>query len=246
MGQLLDDDAHTPPAVDRRVRALQWALQRANLEQREADHRIKNHLQLLASYARLAAQRPGVTPEMLANEIGVRLAVIARVHDALHATGETGIATAFPFLLGATDPFRQIGARIEVHCSDDVELEDWQLGPIGMFLSEAVTNSVKHARRDAATLRISVQMHARDGQAMLTVIDNGEGWKAAAVDGGSRLLDGFARLLGGRLHIGVGPDGGTAVSVAFLAASGTPLRPWRRTMTDIGSETGQTRDSAEL
>lgn len=79
---------------------------------------------------------------------------------------------------------------------------------------EALTNAIRHA--DARTIRVDLE--ARDGEAVVTVGDDGRGMPETTRPGATGLLAmrNRAATIGGRLSIGRGyGDRGTQVQLSF-------------------------------
>jgi signal transduction histidine kinase len=86
-------------------------------------------------------------------------------------------------------------------------------------LQEALTNVRKHA--DATVVRVNAEVE--DGMLMVTVIDNGRGFRAGDASGDGVGLQGMkerARLMGGELRVASEPRGGTEVELAVPIANG--------------------------
>ena len=120
-------------------------LERRDSVIREMDHRIKNHLKLLAAYARMASQRRGLTVGELAEDMADKLSAIASAHDALHRAAGSGFGLARPFLETLVAAFAGSRHRIHVDCDAALQLPAAELAPLGMIVSEAIANALKHA-----------------------------------------------------------------------------------------------------
>ena len=112
--------------------------------------------------------------------------------------------------------------RIALACTAmPMRLSIDQAVPLGLIVSELVTNAVKHAFPDDRAGRIDVCLTADDGCGLLSVTDDGIGLSAAAHapagDGlGLELVKGLAQQLGGNLEIAVGR---TRYAVRFAVGS---------------------------
>ncbi len=181
----------------------------------EMDHRIKNHLQLLASYARLASQRRGLTACELAADLADKLSAIAGAHDALHRSAGLRAAPALPFLCTLIAAFPQAPHPILVTCDAELMLPAGELAPIGMIVTEAVANALKHAFPGdmPGCVRVSLVESAQGLQ--LTVQDNGVGLAELedARISGQRLIEALGRKLGGRSWTRNLPEGGAEVGL---------------------------------
>ena len=105
------------------------------------------------------------------------------------------------------------GARIAL-CVDAPELDmsSDQAVPVALIVTETVSNAVKFAFPDDRAGSISVRLCSCDGEAELTIEDDGVGIAAARADTGEgrrdgiglTLIRGFARQLGGTLQLNEG------------------------------------------
>lgn len=184
---------------------------------REMDHRIKNHLQLLAAYARMASKRRGLTVGELAEDLADKLAAIAGAHDALHhAAGQEG-GLVRPFLETLIAAFAPSHHRIQVECDPALQLPAAELAPIGMIVSEAVSNALKHAFPAGRDGHIWVRLAEEADRLKLTVRDDGIGTSDLSVErtSGRGLIDALAQQLGGYARLGSAPFGGALVSVVY-------------------------------
>jgi two-component sensor histidine kinase len=92
--------------------------------------------------------------------------------------------------------------------------------PLGLLVTEAITNAYKHAfkDRDSGQIRVEVARDAED-KIVVRVRDNGTGFDPTAESNGSglgrSLIEAFVRQLRGELETKF--DGGTVVEVRFPA-----------------------------
>lgn len=97
----------------------------------------------------------------------------------------------------------------------DVQAELLRIG------QEAMTNAVKHAHADAISVRLSIT----DGGAVLEVSDDGVGLQPGRPDSyGLKIMAERAQLVGARLEVGRGADGGTVVRAALGEDVDLPTR----------------------
>ncbi|MDO8297243.1 MAG: sensor histidine kinase [Caulobacter sp.] len=182
----------------------------------EADHRIANHLALLASYVRLQAaamakQSAPPTREsvrLLMAAIDAQITAVAQLHRSLAAHGRP-VSTDLgghlhevcaPFIGGLSGTTRFV-ERFEAGCV--VRPED--VLPLTQMVAEVVTNAIKHAHPagDPGVITVSC---ARDraGDLLVEVDDDGPGLPAT-VDPrtggglGFRLLRSLGKQVGGAI-----------------------------------------------
>lgn len=183
----------------------------------EMDHRIKNHLQILASYARSASRRRGLTLGELGEDLTDKLGAIAGAHDALHRAAGQGFGLALPFLETLVAAFAGSGRRIHIACDPALQLPAAELAPVGMIVSEAIANALKHAFPEGRDGDVWVRLTEADGRVTLAIRDNGIGMPDLdhARHSGRGLIEALAQQLGGRARLGSVPFGGAEVQVVF-------------------------------
>lgn len=184
--------------------------------QAEADHRIANHLALLAGYVRLQAAeiaKQAAPPtrdsvRLLMATIDAQIMAVARLHRSLAAHGRP-VSTDLgghlhevcaPFIVGLSGGTRLV-ERFEAGCVVQPE----HVLPLTQMVTEVVTNAIKHAHAadEAGVITVSC---ARDraGDLLVEVDDDGAGLPAAfdpRKDGGLgfRLLRSLGRQVGGAI-----------------------------------------------
>jgi two-component sensor histidine kinase len=116
-----------------------------------------------------------------------------------------------PFLEELSENLIAAGAsgaiELEVHaCSLAIDLD--HAVPMGLIVTELVTNSLKHAfPNGAGKVRISVEHSddaTSDGEIIVTVADNGIGQIEGTTAGtgiGKRIIEGLLRQLRGRMEV---------------------------------------------
>jgi two-component sensor histidine kinase len=178
----------------------------------EADHRVANHLFLLAADVRSKALRLNDLAEdpsrsdtrLMLDDLAVRIAAVAHLHRLLtaqgrHAAPDLGqelheLCTAFRLgLVGAVEILEdlQAGCVVAGH----------QILPLLQTVAEVVTNAVKYAHPDGEAGAILVRCRKHDGGSVrVEVIDDGVGVPDGSdpqVDGGVgfRLVHALGRQL---------------------------------------------------
>lgn len=165
---------------------------------READHRIANHLAMLAGFVRLRAAEFARQPagaqgrdgQLVLEGIGAQIEMVARLHRSLTTPG-----AASPDL---GEHLREVCAPLVAALSGRVDfLADFQPGcvvpvdqvlPLTQIVAEALTNAIKHATRPEGRGAILASCR-RDhrGALCIEVADNGGGFPDAfdpTIDGG--------------------------------------------------------------
>ena len=186
-------------------------------EIQEAHHRVKNTIQVAASFLQLQARKSSSTAVSMAlQEAYCRLQLLANVHELLYTGADTARKIPMPKLLQAVAEtlersFTEKSAQVRL-CMDiePIMLAANDAIPLALLANEAITNAYKHAFPGARTGEISVTLCRTAGQELvLQICDDGIGLSSLP-DGSSsglRLIQGFAAQLGGAL--------------AFAAAAGS-------------------------
>ena len=189
------------------IRILEQKLQRqvdiAKALSSEMNHRIGNHLQLVASFLRLQAASIGNEESRRALELaGSRVMVIGNIQRMLsHSAGSQGIdSRGFIFAiirevrLALPDPDK-IGITVR---ADAAELTSTKAVALGACLLEIINNALKHAFPDGMNGMLSVTFVASNGKFIVECEDDGVGiGQGQTVDGfGTHNVTDLARLMG--------------------------------------------------
>jgi len=195
---------------------------------READHRIKNHLQMVASL--LALQSKQSTNAELREELdhaAHRVMAVALLHEQLQRSGERPIDIAAyleeicrDLALSNDCEARRVQISLAV---ESAELPGDQAIALGLITSELVTNAIKHAHGGSpGMVAVSFEDHAGDWR--LTVADRGPGLAALPAEGrsfGLSLIGRLAQKLSGAFTV-VSDGFGAQFRVEFPSLSEGP------------------------
>jgi two-component sensor histidine kinase len=215
---------------DARLRRQDELIQQQELLSRESDHRLMNDLQMTISL--LSLQSRTSTNAEAAAQLAVaanRVSMIARIHHRLHSyDGVQAIefrkfleefARDFSAMLSSDERREQVlveGIEINLPAATAI--------PLGFVVSELIANAAKYGN---GRIAIRLQPDPAYGYA-LSVSNNGpalpEGFDPGASKGlGMRIIQSFARQIGGELRIGRGDDGqGARFDVLFPGRAADP------------------------
>ncbi|MCP1336360.1 sensor histidine kinase [Futiania mangrovi] len=203
-------------ALDEREEHLRAALDEQKALLREVYHRVKNNLQIVASLVNLQIRH--VDSEEARDALSTmqgRLNALALVHRSLYeAEGlhRLDLARVLPDLVAhfhrthAPD-----GANVRVETDiDPVMIDPDRAVPVSLFVAEALTNAFAYnwQNGESGVLRVTLK-RAPDGEITLTVANtrSGETRSDVPLPGlGRRLMEGFARQVGGRNSAEVTPQ----------------------------------------
>jgi two-component sensor histidine kinase len=201
-------NSHLDKLVRDRTARLEQALKEKNELFNEVHHRVRNNLQVLSSLVRMKlrqATNPEVR-EMFADVVG-RVDAIAAVHNTLYDSGEISWVPFAEYLEKLCDGLVQLRhdqSRVPVHVSsDDTPITLTQAVPLGLVVSELVTNALKHAFPGDREGDVWVSFRCEGTDCELTVADNGIGLPPSAPTRQSRsglqIVRGLSKQLDGTL-----------------------------------------------
>lgn len=178
----------------------------------EADHRIRNSLQLVASLLSTEAREVGNTDAAAClKDAAARINAIARLHDSLSsASGEAVELTSYLEAICADVRVASGCDRrgVDLHVQGDaVWLASERALLIGLIVNELTTNAIKYAYPDGGgAVRVRVESEDAFAHYVVTVEDDGPGLVPGATSPdrlhGLQIIDRLASRLGGLLRVG--------------------------------------------
>ncbi len=206
--------------TERRLRedALREALNARDVLMHEADHRIKNSLQLVVSLLRLQISRIADPDAKNALEAAIsRVTAIADAHRALQRSPDLRSIEVGSMLVDLCDRVGSLNPALTVRCDADLDLsmDADQAIPLGLLVSEVMTNALRHAYRPGQAGEVNLVARTSAGYLELTIADGGVG--LPAIQGrrglGSTLISGLARQIGATVETRGSPGAGTTFSL---------------------------------
>jgi PAS domain S-box-containing protein len=192
---------------------------------RELHHRVTNHLQMITTMLRLQTARLADSTVHDDLETAIqRIHRLAELHGRLYRDeGFDGIEMA-AYLEDICDGLRGavLPERIDLQCSaTPLKLTIDQAVPLGLIVSELVTNAAKYGFPGGRAGRVAVHLQADGNTAVLSVADDGAGLPGTAeADGtglgtglGLGMVKGLAQQIRGILAIET--DGGVRATLRF-------------------------------
>ncbi|MGZ9811334.1 PAS domain-containing protein [Pseudoroseicyclus sp. H15] len=195
---------------------------------RELQHRVKNHLAMIASLVRMEGRRAEDRDPF--NRVIERIAGLQALYEELsdpagdRAADEVALG---PFLRRIAEAVSRTGGHDDVEIVVDVD-EHLRVsalvgGKLGFVASEVVTNAMKHAYVDREDGRITITgRQTEPGGLTLSFTDDGSGlkpgteWPHSSSVGG-RVLAGLLAELEAELNVETGPAG-TTITIDIPAA----------------------------
>jgi PAS domain S-box-containing protein len=187
----------------------------------EVNHRAKNSLSIAAALLGLQARRQAdPTVRVLFAEVGERINAMARAHDLLSRSQTVQQVDAGSYVVDLCTALEAITPsddriHLEAKVEDAIFVSADQAIPLGLAMTELVTNAVKYAFPFPRSGTILTQVRRpQPGRIALTIQDNGIGM--AGVREGS-LGYGLVRSLVEQLRgdIEIRSDAGVSVTISF-------------------------------
>ncbi len=222
LGQVLSTMAKL---VRDREADLRQTVRQRNMLIREVHHRVKNNLQIVMSFLNLQTRRM-TDPEQLGifEETKNRITALSLLHQTLCEGTDMEFVNLRTFVMDLCQQMLKMtwrgdtsGVRFKIDIPDMIVRTETAT-PLTLLLTEAVTNSLKHAFKRRTLGIIEIALRRDEEKTTLTIRDNGgglppgEGAQQGSI--GMSLMGGFARQLGGALEM-VSENGGTAVTIQF-------------------------------
>jgi two-component sensor histidine kinase len=217
--------------ISSRENELRESLNQKELLVREIHHRVKNNLQLVMSLLNLHARRiRDPRAEEAFAEARSRINALATLHRRLYESENLQEIDLHWFLEDLCAELRRgglsRGRNVELVVESPSEVIGPELAvPLGLLVTEAITNAYKHAFVDRTQGRIAVQVQRESPEHLVIRIrDDGTGFdpEHPTTDStglGRSLIEAFVRQLHGELKIT--SEDGTVVEVRFPA----PVQP---------------------
>ncbi len=207
---------------------LEAAVETRGLLIREADHRIKNSLQLVA--ALLRAQETRTTEPEVRRALRAAFARVMAIGECHRSLYQSADLRTIDLSLVLADLARHAGAlatTLTVRCDlpTSLPLDAERAIPLGLLVNELATNAVKHAYPAGQPGLVTLRAEAGPQEIMVSVADAGAGLPpddTRACGLGATLVQALGRQIGARIETRSTPDGGTLVCIRL------PREPARR------------------
>jgi two-component sensor histidine kinase len=171
----------------------------------EVNHRVKNNLSLILSL--IEFQKVSKSSSDL-NTLKNRVNSIAVAHQLLlsnyDATASKGPVRLSRYLEKVMEPIIQLSGRKltkEIRI-EEVALNADTLVPIGMLITELLSNSLKHAETEKGELNIFLEIEVLDEAITIRYTDNGKTFEISKSDGnmGLMIIESMVKQLKGKYH----------------------------------------------
>ena len=175
----------------------------------ELTHRVKNSLQVIASFVMIESRSQSPDGKAALERVSHRITALGQLYSTLSKANTIEAVNSAAYL---DELCRDLVASVQSENGGSIVLKtdiasellptDRAI-PIGLIVNELVTNAVKYAFPGGArgTVMVTLKRGPRR-ELLLTVADDGQGLDPRQANSGlgGRLVDGFARQLGGRVE----------------------------------------------
>lgn len=194
----------------------------------EIHHRVKNNLQIVSSLLTLKAPDFGPSAQPALDDILGRIGAMGLVHQMLYEQDYGGLVNLPLYLKRLIEQISQAySCQERIAVSVDVPhgllpLLDLDAAiPVGIAITEAITNAIKHAFPEGRRGSVVVALRETSGGVQVMVRDNGQGcdFDAQRVrpGAGTTLIRGLAQQVGGSATFA--SDGGTCLTLTLPTTS---------------------------
>ncbi|QHG65183.1 sensor histidine kinase [Pseudomonas putida] len=174
-----------------------------DLHMEEIHHRVKNSLHLVNTLLLLQANlTPDEAVRLQLQTAAERVVTIASVHERLYQTAGTQDVRALDYLAALlSDLGKALADRKIILDADSFILPPERMAPLGLVISELITNALKYGK---GTITVSVK-GAQD-HALITVTDEGDGFpesypKPSGTGLGMRLIKSYSGYGGSAITV---------------------------------------------
>jgi two-component sensor histidine kinase len=205
----------------RKEAALRKALDTQVLLIREADHRIKNSLQLVASLLTLQRSRLADADAVQALDDAIaRVRAVAQAHRALHRSSDLRTLAFGQMLRDLCNHAGQLNPAVAIECvtEDGLDLDAERAIPLGLAVSELLTNAIKHAYPEGEPGTVRAAAVLVGGDLEITISDQGVGMspeREGSANLGSTIVRSLAKQVGAVLRISTAIGRGSSVVLSM-------------------------------
>lgn len=144
---------------------------------KEIHHRVKNNLQIISSL--MSLQKSTVNDERLIqvlNESKMRVEAIALIHQKLYQDDKVNYVDFHSYLEELLEMQKRLGSEVDCELEATSAILNLDVAvPLGLVLSELITNAMKHGLKDMDDPKLNVLLEEDHGHYHLRVKDNGVG-----------------------------------------------------------------------
>ncbi|MDZ4724878.1 MAG: histidine kinase dimerization/phosphoacceptor domain -containing protein [Leptospira sp.] len=146
----------------------------------EVHHRIKNNLAVIVSFLQLQTYSAPKESAIILEQSIARIKAIALVHEKLYSSKNLSRLNANDYIESLVENIKLMYMRMDIRIVQIVDSKDLNLTlaiPLGLMLTEMLTNSLRHAFIDKHNAEIVIKLSIADDEKMdFQYSDNGIGF----------------------------------------------------------------------
>ena len=212
-------------ALKQKENEVEKLLQEKEQLLREVHHRIKNHMNTIYAIISLRSRdSDNQRVKEILEEIQNKIRLMQNIYQTLYTGEYVGTIHIAPFLKHLISDIQNAYAYRQSIIFDtsieDIEVSSTQSLPIGIIITELITNSIKYGFEQKDKGSINVSIHKTEmNQLYIEVSDDGNGFPDEIVENksygfGLTLVDGYVRQFDGEMSINTA--NGTTISVYIV------------------------------
>ncbi|MDP2341420.1 MAG: histidine kinase dimerization/phosphoacceptor domain -containing protein [Deltaproteobacteria bacterium] len=196
-------------------RALRSSLLEKEVLLKEVHHRVKNNLQVIASLIHLQAMSAPDAARSHFADTQARVHAMAALHERLYRAADLAHIDMAGYLGDVVAHLARAHSVVDVTVAVHVDPVAFRIDdavPVGLIVTELVTNAFKHGYQAGEGGCVRVELRACGDELTLVIADDGRGLPSdhdptAAGTLGMKLVRGLARQLDGQLELSSPPRG---------------------------------------
>jgi two-component sensor histidine kinase/integral membrane sensor domain MASE1 len=189
----------------------------------ELQHRVKNSFAMISSLI-FVSSKGADSPEVsnALEELDARVRAVAELYSLLYSRGSFSELRLDEYCLQVAPSLLGLSGKIALEAEMEALVVDaGTAAPLGLILTELLTNAVKHGFPDGRAGRIAIRLRATPAGTLLEVRDDGVGLPPGFDPSGNTgmgmgLVTGLARQIDGAFSM-TSDEGGTTCSLEFPA-----------------------------
>lgn len=201
---------------------LETALQEKTILLQEVNHRVKNNLAIVGSLMNLQSEKSKDDyHKQLFIECRNRLDSISKVHELIYKSKNYTSIDFKDYLNLIIDHITSSYKSFD-HIEIVKEINEVQINisaaiPLALIVNELISNSYKHAFKSKKEGEIVIKLNEKNGQVLLTISDNGQGFDKNAISKtsiGMDILNGLISQIDGTCDL-ESNEKGTIYKISF-------------------------------
>ncbi len=180
--------------VDSRTKKLNVLLKERELLLKEIYHRVKNNFHMLIGILHLEDSKQSTKAKHFTDIIN-RIKSMSVIHEQLYKSNNISDINIQNYLLKIISNLKTSYPKVKINTQiQQISLSFDNAVSVGLVLNEVVTNAIKH-NSNINDLNVDIKLTKKDNTVLLSIKDNGLGFKKDKKGLGLKLVDQFSKKL---------------------------------------------------